>query len=105
MERILAEMPCQVGYIRCESGLLSPEMSDQIRSMLQLRGPFVELAQGGHHPMLDQPLPLVGTLRTLLEMWSITRPFWPGFSTKRPSPPTLPPEQARWSIVGQLVSR
>lgn len=72
MERILAEIPCQVGYIRCESGLLSPQMSDQIRSMLHLRGPFVELAQGGHHPMLDQPLPLVGMLRTLLEMWSIT---------------------------------
>jgi pimeloyl-ACP methyl ester carboxylesterase len=47
-------------------------MADRIRSMLQLRGPFVELAEAGHHPMLDQPLPLVATLRTLLEFWSIT---------------------------------
>jgi hypothetical protein len=47
-------------------------MAAQIRSILQLRGPFVELAQAGHHPMLDQPLPLVATIRTLLEFWSIT---------------------------------
>jgi pimeloyl-ACP methyl ester carboxylesterase len=47
-------------------------MADRIRSMLELRGPFVELAAAGHHPMLDQPLALVATLRTLLEMWSIT---------------------------------
>lgn len=72
MERMLAEMPCRVGYIRCEAGLVPPDMSDRIRDILQLRGPFVELAEAGHHPMLDQPLPLVATLRTLLEMWSIT---------------------------------
>jgi pimeloyl-ACP methyl ester carboxylesterase len=72
MERTLAEMPCRVGYIRCEAGLVPPDMVDRIRSILQLRGPFVELAEAGHHPMLDQPLPLVATLRTLLEMWSIT---------------------------------
>jgi pimeloyl-ACP methyl ester carboxylesterase len=47
-------------------------MADKIRSILQLRGPFVELAEDGHHPMLDQPLPLVAALRTLLEFWSIT---------------------------------
>jgi len=72
MERTLAELPCRVGYMRCEAGLVPPDMGDRIQSILQLRGPFVELAQAGHHPMLDQPLPLVATLRTLLEMWSIT---------------------------------
>ncbi|MGX9787306.1 alpha/beta fold hydrolase [Mycobacterium sp. MMS18-G62] len=72
MERTLAEMPCRMGYIRCEAGLVPPDMGDFIRSILELRGPFVELAEAGHHPMLDQPLPLVATLRTLLEMWSIT---------------------------------
>jgi len=72
LERSLAEMPCRIGYIRSEDGLLSPDMADRIRSMLELRGPFVELAAAGHHPMLDQPLPLVATIRTLLEMWSIT---------------------------------
>jgi pimeloyl-ACP methyl ester carboxylesterase len=47
-------------------------MAQTIRDIMQLKGPFVELAEAGHHPMLDQPLPLVATLRTLLEFWSIT---------------------------------
>jgi pimeloyl-ACP methyl ester carboxylesterase len=72
LERVLAEIPCRIGYLRSERGLVSPEVCDHIRSVMQLRGPFVELAAAGHHPMLDQPLPLVATLRTLLEMWSIT---------------------------------
>ena len=72
MERTLAELPCRVGYMRCEAGIVPAHMGDRIRSILQLRGPFVELAEAGHHPMLDQPLPLVATLRTLLEIWSIT---------------------------------
>lgn len=72
LEDMMAQMPCRVGYLRCEAGLVPHAMADQIRSILQLRGPFIELAQAGHHPMLDQPLPLVATLRTLLEFWSIT---------------------------------
>ena len=72
MERAMAQLPCRIGYIRCGAGLVPPEMGDRIRSILQLRGPFVELAEAGHHPMLDQPLPLVATLRTMLEMWSIS---------------------------------
>ncbi|WP_232001085.1 alpha/beta fold hydrolase, partial [Mycobacterium sp. 1165178.9] len=72
LETMLAAMRCRVGYLRCEAGLVPPDMAERIRSLLQLRGPFVELAQAGHHPMLDQPLPLVATLRTLLEFWSIT---------------------------------
>jgi pimeloyl-ACP methyl ester carboxylesterase len=72
LEDILAQMPCRVAYLRCEAGLVPPALAARIRSILQLRGPFVELADAGHHPMLDQPLPLVATLRTLLEFWSIT---------------------------------
>jgi pimeloyl-ACP methyl ester carboxylesterase len=72
MEQMLAELGCRLGYIRCAAGLVPPDMADRIRSVLQLRGPFVELAEAGHHPMLDQPLPLVATIMTMLEMWSIT---------------------------------
>jgi pimeloyl-ACP methyl ester carboxylesterase len=72
VEDMMAQMPCRVGYLRCEAGLVPPAMAEWIRSILQLRGPFIELAEAGHHPMLDQPLPLVATLRTLLEFWSIT---------------------------------
>jgi len=72
LETMMAEMRCRIGYVRCEDGLVPPAMAERIRSIHQLRGPFVELAEAGHHPMLDQPLPLVATLRTLLEFWSIT---------------------------------
>jgi pimeloyl-ACP methyl ester carboxylesterase len=72
VEDTFTRIPCRVGYLRCENGIVAPAMAEQIRSILQLRGPFVELAEAGHHPMLDQPLPLVATLRTLLEFWSIT---------------------------------
>ena len=72
LENAFSRIPCRIGYLRCENGVVPPPMADQIRSILQLRGPFVELAEAGHHPMLDQPLPLVATIRTLLEFWSIT---------------------------------
>ena len=72
LEQVLAGIPCRIGYVRCADGVVPAPMADQIRSILQLRGPFVELAEAGHHPMLDQPLPLVATIRTLLEFWSIT---------------------------------
>jgi len=72
LEDMMAQMPCRLGYLRCETGLVPSAMADQVRSIMQLRGPFIGLAQAGHHPMLDQPLPLVATLRTLLEFWSIT---------------------------------
>jgi pimeloyl-ACP methyl ester carboxylesterase len=72
LEDMMAQMPCRLGYVRCAAGLVPPAMAEQIRSIMQLRGPFIELAEAGHHPMLDQPLPLVAALRTLLEFWSIT---------------------------------
>lgn len=72
MEAMIAQIHCRIGYLSCEAGLVSAAMAERLRSIFQLRGPFVELAEAGHHPMLDQPLPLVATLRTLLEFWSIT---------------------------------
>lgn len=72
LEEMFGAMRCRTGYILCERGIVPPEMALRIESVLQLRGPFIQLAVAGHHPMLDQPLSLVATLRTLLEMWSIT---------------------------------
>jgi pimeloyl-ACP methyl ester carboxylesterase len=71
VEDMLAQMSCRLGYLHCEGGPVPHDMADEIRSMQQLRGPFIKLAAAGHHPMLDQPLPLVAALRTLLECWSI----------------------------------
>lgn len=59
MEAMIAKMRCRIGYLSCEAGLVSATMAARLRSIFQLRGPFVELAEAGHHPMLDQPLPLV----------------------------------------------
>ncbi len=57
-EQTIAEIRCRIGYVWCESGLVpAPPMAEKIRAYFQLRGPFVELACAGHHPMLDQPLP------------------------------------------------
>jgi pimeloyl-ACP methyl ester carboxylesterase len=72
LEAMIDQIRCRVGYIKCGTGLVSDAAAERIRSLLQLRGPFVELALAGHHPMLDQPLPLVATLRALFEFWSIT---------------------------------
>lgn len=72
LERMLESMQCRTAFVRAERGIVSQEMAQRIESAMQLRGPFLELAEAGHHPMLDQPLALVATLRTLLEMWSIT---------------------------------
>ncbi|OBH06937.1 alpha/beta hydrolase [Mycobacterium sp. E1747] len=72
LERMLESMQCRTAFVRSERGIVSREMARRIESAMQLRGPFLELAEAGHHPMLDQPLALVATLRTVLEMWSIT---------------------------------
>jgi len=72
LETMFAKIRCRMGYLRCEAGLVSGTMAERIRSILLPRSPFVELAAAGHHPMLDQPLQLVATLRTLLAFWSIT---------------------------------
>ncbi len=72
MENTFAQMPCRIALLRCEHGAIDDDMAERIRQILQLRGPFVDLPEAGHHPMLDQPLSLVATLRTLLEFWSIT---------------------------------
>lgn len=72
LDDIFGDIRCRIAYLRCEQGLVPPAMADRIREILELRGPFVDLPETGHHPMLDQPLALVASLRTLLEVWSIT---------------------------------
>lgn len=72
LDDVLDRVRCRSSYMRCEHGLVPPAMGDRIREIMQLRGPFVELPDAGHHPMLDQPIALVSALRTLLEVWSIT---------------------------------
>ncbi|WP_260758167.1 alpha/beta fold hydrolase [Mycobacterium sp. SMC-8] len=69
LQQVLGKIACRIGYVRCERGTVATDTAHRIRSALQHKGFYVELAEAGHHPMLDQPLPLVATLRTLLSMW------------------------------------
>jgi pimeloyl-ACP methyl ester carboxylesterase len=72
LEHVLDVISCRIAYFRCARGLVPDEMADRIRHILQLRGPFIEIANAGHHPMLDQPQALVASIRTLVELWSIS---------------------------------
>lgn len=71
LRELLPEVRCRVGYLRSEFGIVSPEMAAAISELLGHRALIAELPDAGHHPMLDQPLPLVTALRTLLAGWAL----------------------------------
>jgi pimeloyl-ACP methyl ester carboxylesterase len=68
---LLPMLRCRAAYIRSEFGLVPPEMAGTIDELLGHRVPIVELPDAGHHPMLDQPLPLVTALRMLMQQWAL----------------------------------
>jgi pimeloyl-ACP methyl ester carboxylesterase len=55
LESMLDSLQCRTAYLRCEHGVVPPVMASRIKSIMRLRGPFVELPACEHHPMLDQP--------------------------------------------------
>ena len=59
--------------LRCEHGLVSAAMAEEMAGLVRGGMPVVELPDAGHHPMLDQPLALVAVLRTLLALRAPTR--------------------------------
>jgi pimeloyl-ACP methyl ester carboxylesterase len=69
---LLPALRCRAAFIRSEFGLVPPEMAGTIDALLGHRVPIVELPDAGHHPMLDQPLPLVTALRMLLQQWAVS---------------------------------
>ena len=68
---LLPALRCRAAFIRAEFGLVPPTMAREIDALLGYRVPIVELPDAGHHPMLDQPLPLVTALRMLLMQWAL----------------------------------
>jgi pimeloyl-ACP methyl ester carboxylesterase len=66
---LLPDLGCPGVLLRCEHGLVSAEMAAEMTRLVPAGLPVVELADAGHHPMLDQPLALVTGLRTLLTFW------------------------------------
>jgi pimeloyl-ACP methyl ester carboxylesterase len=68
---LLPALRCRAAFVRAEFGLVPPSMAGEIDRLLGHRVPIVELPDAGHHPMLDQPLPLVTALRMLLMQWAL----------------------------------
>jgi pimeloyl-ACP methyl ester carboxylesterase len=68
---LLPRLGCRAAYIRSEHGLVPPAMAATVDELVGSRVPIVELPDAGHHPMLDQPLPLVTALRMLLQQWAV----------------------------------
>ena len=66
---LLPEASCPVALLRCEFGLVTPDIGDYMLKQLGRPVPVVELPTAGHHPMLDVPLILVTALRAQLATW------------------------------------
>ncbi|MEC7144654.1 MAG: alpha/beta hydrolase, partial [Actinomycetota bacterium] len=66
---------CRVALLRCEYGLVTPDIGDYMYEQLGRVAPVIELPTAGHHPMLDVPLILITALRSLLADWDHSRPL------------------------------
>jgi pimeloyl-ACP methyl ester carboxylesterase len=56
-------------FLRCEYGIVGLERVGRLVAECAVDLPIVELPSAGHHPMLDQPLPLVAAIRTATVRW------------------------------------
>ncbi|PXW36179.1 UNVERIFIED_CONTAM: pimeloyl-ACP methyl ester carboxylesterase [Williamsia faeni] len=73
LRELLTQIVTPSLYIRCELGMVSPEMAQEIAGLFANPATVVDLPDAGHHPMFDQPLPLVAILRTVLAQWDSAR--------------------------------
>ncbi|HVV08461.1 alpha/beta hydrolase [Amycolatopsis sp.] len=71
LRELLPRLDCRTAFLRSEFGLVPPAMFEEIRKLLDHRALLAELPDAGHHPMLDQPLPLVTALRVILAQWAL----------------------------------
>lgn len=67
---LVREAPCPLAFVIGErSELFSPDDLRYMRSIVPAQSPFIAIPDAGHHVMVDQPLALVATIRTLLAAW------------------------------------
>lgn len=67
----LAGVRCPLAVVRGEqSKSFEPELIEYMRRIAPAGTMFVSIPEAGHHVMLDQPMALVATLRTLAELWT-----------------------------------
>ncbi len=71
---LLRQVRCRVALFRSEHGLVTPDIGAYMYEQLGRLAPVVEVPLAHHHVMLDQPIPLVTGLRTLLADWEHSVP-------------------------------
>jgi pimeloyl-ACP methyl ester carboxylesterase len=71
---LLRQVHCRVALFRSEHGLVNADTGAYMYEQLGRIAPVVEVPLAHHHVMLDQPIPLVTGLRTLLADWEHSIP-------------------------------
>ncbi len=71
---LLTRLDCRVALFRAEHGLVTPQQGEVLYDRLGRVAPVIEIPAAGHHIMLDQPIALAATLRTLLSDWDHSIP-------------------------------
>jgi pimeloyl-ACP methyl ester carboxylesterase len=70
----LSDVTCRLAVLRSEHGLVTKDIGDSMFEKLGRVTPVIEIAEAGHHAMLDQPLILLTALRSLLADWEHSEP-------------------------------
>jgi pimeloyl-ACP methyl ester carboxylesterase len=66
----LQNIGCDLAYLYAEhSSVVSDQVRDYLRATLPQEVPMIEIPDAHHHLLIDQPLALVSTLRSLLHHW------------------------------------
>jgi pimeloyl-ACP methyl ester carboxylesterase len=71
---LLQQVRGRMALFRSQNGLVTPDIGAYMYEQLGRVAPVVEVPLAYHHVMLDQPLPLVTGLRTLLADWEHSVP-------------------------------
>lgn len=66
---LLPQVRTPLAVVRTEHGLVTEDMAAEMRGLVPAPVVDVEIPAAGHNPMLEQPLALVGVLRTLFTAW------------------------------------
>ena len=69
---LLPALRCRAALIRSEFGLVPAGDGRRRSTRCSATGADRRAPDAGHHPMLDQPLPLVTALRMLLQQWAVS---------------------------------
>lgn len=71
----LSRIRCPAALVRGQSSsVLSQEQCQAMHALLAAGSPLVEIANAGHHLILDQPLAFMAALRAILTRWEHGRP-------------------------------